>query len=75
MSGLGGLEMLSKPVSREYRYLLQGAGLFEQVGGALNDFNSVFGSRGQFLDGSVIEIQNHRILCADDEQRWRNHCR
>lgn len=73
VSGLRRLEILLKPIARQDCDLIQSARLFEQMGGAVNDFKLVHGSGGQLLDGRLIKTQDHPILSADQEQGRRSH--
>ena len=62
-----------KPVPRENCYLIQSAGFFEQMGSALNDFKLVPSLGGQLLDRCIIEIEDLRVLSADNEQSWGDY--
>lgn len=64
-------EVLAEPVPREHGYPVQAAGFFEQVTGSGDDFELMLGLRRKLGHRRIVQVQDYRIVAADDKQCWR----
>ena len=64
-----GEQMILKPGDGRGGCQLQGARLFEKMGGAGNNLQALFGR--QLRKRQAVQVQDHLIQCPDDEQGGR----
>ena len=66
--------MARKPIVGELSYLLQGAGLFEQMGRSIHE-NHFFISRAEFVERLFVHRYDRVIVRTNDEKSGRAHLR
>ena len=60
--------MGAEPIGSELGDLLEGAALFEEVGGVGDD--AEFFDAGELFEGGFGELKHHLVLAADDKEDW-----
>ena len=67
----GGFEIFLEPDPGQFRDFVECAGLFKEMAGAGNDFETVRGIVRQGGNRGAVEAENYRIVVTDDEEGRR----